>query len=853
LTVRMSRESFTPHHDQKERLKEKSRHDVVAEKFRAFVASPERAADYRRWKNVLDARGGRGVALRRALEARLFSQGQQHSVSPPTSEAQAFLQAITTGEVVQAEDFPLAAKIFSGLREVDLGDGRVVDILAQLYEDPVHVPFSHKAELMYKEVAGLFDYVCACDVRLTREKLEKMRDEPVAPELLGEKVANAEECLPPRSDNTIRPTMDELERAKEGEAKAWFTLRRALGGYHATAIADAWDSRLLQFVRRERPQWHQQTDVVGGAEGDRRVLTGIARPNEITHLPMSRFGAPDPNTLRGRDLMLVSDRYGIIGIKNASSEPRAFAVDIVSANRVFDCAPVAGLGMEQVGWSGETQDVLASVRGMAGDNLVKARVLKKYTQRRLTYSNDSSFNDKYRLGGESSGYCARVENGGQADCDVANAYFLGLCEAVGIPAIMAAGHYVTSKDKTGASVMSSGTAHAWALVWQAGAWHRMDATPKGDPNMDDDETGEETDTPPNGGNNEGDFDEPEPGDGRLSDEEIEKILQEAEAEIKAKKTDREVERFTAAVAGCTPEEASKVLAELRYLENMQDSEGNFVLARLRRELAKIVQANMVRRLRIKQPVPLSQADAFDIVPMYIALEAGEDDPATGSKYEQRVKYEQAFSGMDVIFMADKSGSMREDDGSGVSRALTQMRLIMILCQAFAEASADVKRQGVTLLGGEPMRFGVVSFSSGLGRVELPLSDEWGEVQQYALWKRLQESVGGGTPDHKGLLEAKHMIASARVHDVRPRLTLVLGSTDGASDNAGLAQQALSSLLKERVVVECAGVGKGSESVVHTYTVDGECHGTHLEAFADVPAWAVSRVVTEAQKLLPKMR
>ena len=121
------------------------------------------------------------------------------------------------------------------------------------------------------------------------------------------------------------------------------------------------------------------------------------------------------------------------------------------------------------------------------------------------------------------------------------------------------GHYVKVKDNQGAAVISSGTGHAWAEVCDGKTWQRLDATPPGDPNMDDQEMDEET----SDSAFEGDFGEQEAE--VLSDEELEQLM--ADAEKALDKKERAPEDLAALSfaeqAECSPEEAKLILAKIK--------------------------------------------------------------------------------------------------------------------------------------------------------------------------------------------------------------------------------------------------------------------------------------------------
>ncbi|MEK7077117.1 MAG: transglutaminase-like domain-containing protein, partial [Patescibacteria group bacterium] len=150
------------------------------------------------------------------------------------------------------------------------------------------------------------------------------------------------------------------------------------------------------------------------------------------------------------------------------------------------------LRMEAGKLSSETETKLDEIKKLKAQPFEKARLLKAYVKKTLRYSNESAMNAVYQ-GGNTKGYFQRIEEHKKADCDVANTYFAALLSRLEIPTRMVTGHYVKVKDRQGNAAISSGTSHAWVEVWDGRSWEKLDATPPGDPNMDDEEMDENKD------------------------------------------------------------------------------------------------------------------------------------------------------------------------------------------------------------------------------------------------------------------------------------------------------------------------------------------------------------------------
>ena len=321
-------------------------------------------------------------------------------------------------------------------------------------------------------------------------------------------------------------------------------------------------------------------------------------------------------------------------------------------------------------------------------------MLKIYVRSSLKYSNDSSFNAVYGAGNPNQ-YFARIEQHKQADCDVANTYFVNLLWKAGIKARLVSGHYVKVKDKQNAAVISSGTGHAWAEVWDGRAWQKLDATPPGDPNMDDQETDEET----SDAAMEGDFGEQEAKE--ISDEELDKLMQEAEKTLERKeKAPEELAALSfAEAAGCSPEEARQILKRITEAREKRDRQGRNIRSRLLAEWQKIIQDNLVDRTRYTSPIRLSRGQELeDPVEAMLDLRSGEADPTGFSKLEHRTENEQIYGGFDAFLVTDKSGSMTETDpASGRPKWEDQQVFTFLLMDSMYAVAQEFKRQKVKLV------------------------------------------------------------------------------------------------------------------------------------------------------------
>lgn len=812
---------------------------------REWQSLSKRSKGFREAKQTFERLSAYDASVRQFPENTTSLQAELIAGSVPAGQATRIEELLSCFQAKQLGQpspsvRPEVERIFSNMLKAKSTEGEVN--IAELMSSST-ISFGGKSRWFESRLASAIDFLERRDLEEARTKSEQ----PPPEEVLEQKEQNPDNVPPPEEDK-LKPSMDEVEPAKENEPGAYFTVRPFYGGYYRGQDFDAWNSKTMEWEKS--PERLSEFKGASLQEKSRRVIAGTIRGGQKTTLPMPYGFAPDVSTLktqRNEIVQILADGHGRFVIDASRlSGLITFSVEIgKNPQSVPESPPKQGQKFTQ-NFSSETETKLTEI---AQGNLAvmeKARLLKAYVRSTLKYSNDSSFNAVYRSG-KPEQYFARIEQHKQADCDVANSYFIALLWRAGIHARLVSGHYVKTKNKQNAAVISSGTGHAWAEIWDGKDWQRLDATPPGDPNMDDQEMDEEA----SDAAMEGDFGEQDAE--ILSDEELEKLMQEAQAALEKKeKAPEELAALSfAEQAGCSPEEAKQILKRITEAREKRDKQGRNIRARMLAEWQKIIQDNMVDRSRYTSPIRMSQGQELaDPVEAVLDLRAGEADPTGFSKFERKTEQEQIYGGFDGFLVVDKSGSMAETDPvSGRPKWEDQQLFTFLLIDSMYAAAQEFKRQKVKLISPMDVRVALVSFSAGGGRVELPLGTVWGPKEQLQVWKSLQENVGGGTPDHLGLQTVGKMIeqdSKQRPQD-KQRLRLVLVSADGGSDNVAATISAKESLKSSGAVVKAAGIGSGSRQVVSTYGPDG----TNLESFGDAPDWAANEVITQAKLLRPK--
>lgn len=797
-------------------------------------------------RNFFDALSSYDAAMRKAPEAksaiieeikRLTAGAEKAMLMRHEELNRLFLAKKLEEELPQVR--PEVKRIFDSMSRVSSSEGEV-DVAELLTSSKVS--FKTKAAWLESQLLSGLKFLERRDAADARRKAEA----PPAEEILKKKEETPAENVPPQANDSFRPSMEEMIRSKEGDPGAYFTIAPFYGGYYKEGDYDTWNQKTLSWERRDRSLKAVEKATLD--EKTRRVIAGTIHSGVRTALPMPHGFKPDPTTLKvhgKRKIEILEDGHGGYVLDTKGETLTSFAVEIGRGSAPEE-KEGAFLKIETSKLSKETESKLEEIKQLNTSPIEKARMLKTHVRKTLRYSNDSAMNAVY-LGGDPCGYFQRVEEHKKADCDVANTYFAALLSRIGINARMVTGHYVQVKDRKSNAVISSGTGRAWVEAWDGSAWQKLDATPTGDPNM----ANEEMDETQDDSLLEGDFGEKEAEE--ISDEELEKMISEAKAELDKKEGKKEeigALRF-AEDAGCTPEEAKKILRQIDSARELRDKLGRKIRDRIVAEFQKIIKENRVERLRYKAPVRLSDAhELADPVEAMLDIEAGEAEPGGFAKYEQKVEREQIYGGFDVIFVVDKSGSMGETDPkTGSPKWQEQQKFAFVFMDALYFTAEEFKREHIKLTSPIDIRSGLVSFQAGGANIELPLGTNWGPKEQYKVWGALQKNVGGGTPDHLGLASAQKIIEDdiAANPKEKGRLRLVLVSADGGSDNKSATMRAKESLKSAGAVVKAAGIGAGAREVEATYLPDGK----NLDGFNAVPDWASEEVIAEAKKLYPK--
>lgn len=686
------------------------------------------------------------------------------------------------------------------------------------------------------------------DVRLERQKkLEKMNSKP---------------STPPSRRNESKPGMDEMERLKEGErAQAIWTIHPAYGGYYKEQSFSQWDSSRNVWVEPN----YTYSDVP--------FVPLLPPDQEDKKSGKMNFSIRAQVTAGGWTSLPIPYTHGIHEVKtngasySVQQDQNGDVVLMVQGDGVLDVevvlSPQEG---KQYGphetkkvktpempaqFSAETITAIVAIKQKKKGNLAIARALAAYTKQRLTYSNESKYNEIYD--NDPKGYFASIDEHRKADCDVANTYFSALCAQLNIPTRQSVGHMVKGKDQSGSAQMTSGTGHGWTEVWDElhKTWERVDATPPGDPNMEenDDDNKSSNGTPP------GDYGSEEAV--RPTDEQMEKLRLKL-ADRKEKLSYSKEERYLAQAGGVELKEARKIVKEINEAEQTRLPNGELLVDVLARLFNAIVESRKVQGEEDDGPVSKEDGGEaiMSLVRHVIATKAGKSDPETRERPTPEEEEGQVIGGFDVYLIGDKSGSM-SSTVEGENLWKLQRRAEYLIFSALYRFERGLQRAGIPQKDGLSARSQGISFR-GNGENELdvdkPLSADFSALDKVKMWKSLTNQ-GSGNGDVSALTYVLNQVETEIAQNTKKggkdnRLRLIIACSDGGPDSPSGVQQAAEALGKLKAVVVGVGLTKTARAVPEIFDTPYS-KGDIVYDINDLPALVAKYVVNEAIKLFPE--
>jgi len=671
---------------------------------------------------------------------------------------------------------------------------------------------------------------------------------------------------PPNRRNESKPGVDPMERLKDGErAPTIWSIKPAYRAFFKEQSFSRWDNERSTWVEDEYIYSDVKMVPLCKEEDSKKGVVNLTINAKITSGMWVSLPIPYSHSLHkietnGIDYFAKEDQNGdIVILVNGDSED--VEVNVVlspDTNKKFTAKSNSPeIPYMQSELSDETNQELEKVKNEKYGNIARAHALELYVRKHVQYlapkSRADADNYNYRYNNHPNGFVGAVDEIKQADCDVANTYFAGLCTKLNIPVRHCVGHSVNDKDKNGASNIHSGTGHGWSEVWDEvkKEWIRVDATPPGDRQLEDQSEQE------NSG--------PLPGDylGQevigYSVEELEELRRKL-AEHKEKLSYTKEERQLAEGAGVELKEARQIVKEINEAERTRLPNGELVIDALSRLFNTIVESRRVMNLDYIGPVREREGgeEIEDIVGHYIQAMSGEMDPSSRKLSTDETKEEKIIGGFDLYIIGDKSGSMTNTVG-GESLWKMQRRAEYLIFSSLYDFDRKLARAGLQKENSLSVRTQGISFrGSGSEDIDLdkPLSSDFSVKDKVKLWHSLSSATG-----ENGDVEALSFVYEQIKEEIElqeksgeknNRLRIIITCSDGGYVGSESQMQTLSRELHEiDVIVVGIGLTETATSVPVVMNNPPYSRGDIVRDINDLPALVAKYLVLEAVKLFPE--
>ena len=632
------------------------------------------------------------------------------------------------------------------------------------------------------------------------------------------------------------------EDKEKGPGKPEFTLEPFFGGYHKRLIFNDFDLSAGRWVPTEHV-WRDFAQVPIEEETI-RVLRGNVRAGKPLALPLPYGFEPLPESLSIEGTFKL-DQNDALYLHSSEDGKTPFTVRV--GRRKLWPRLNAPESKQAIGTHEEVDEIRAKI-----DELMKsgvqstkmARELVKFVRSHLEYIIPSKELWQSYLK-EGNNFFNRVWDNKKAHCFIANTEaVVEALRSAGVRARFVGGYYCKEKDDKGRAALGGSNGHAWLEIWDEYSqnWIRLDATPAGDPNVDQEAQEQDLAGDEESDNGEGDWGE------LASEEDVKKELKERKQKEgtggamrnMAELYDKSEDEF-AKEAGCTHGEARDFLKALDDIRKINNEHGECLSDKMVEEWQKIIEERKDDKVVYKGPVRMDEGvKLVDPVSAIIDIRAGEHNP-TGFEKEYTVqKKTTLFGGMDIYLSVDLSGSMGEADvTTGRPKCAVQRDVVMLVLDSIMRCASVSHRENESDDVSLPIKI-MLTLARGSGSVGLPLTDKWGPKEQWAIWQTLNKYASGGTPTHETLAliaegHKKEMLVIKKkdVTESEQPLHYAIELSDGAPDNMGKVIAWRDKLRADNVVVRPIQIGEGG-----------------ITSFSQLPSILQEDIVSEFRKLRP---
>lgn len=673
---------------------------------------------------------------------------------------------------------------------------------------------------------------------------------------------------PPHRRKESRPGVDPMERLKEGErAPAFWSIYPAMNGYFREQSFSRWDAKENAWVEDECV--YELTETVslsGNTDPDKGPIDFTMKAEVISGTWIS---VPVPPThglhaieTGGRTYQVRQDQHGdsVVFVEGEDRAPITIQIILApSPDKKFtaknpDAVRTPNLPAE---FSDETSAHIADIAQKKRGNVARAFALARYAMRHIQYlapkdkKESDYYNTLYRT--SPKGFPGAVDEVRKGDCDTVNTYWSGLCAKLNIPTRHVIGHYVSGMDESGYAHIHGGTGHGWGDVWDEKnkEWLIKDATPFGDPNM------EQTDQ--RGGSAiPGDYGEREAV--RPSDEQLE-TLREKLAQHTEFLSYTEIEHSFAKSADIPLALARKIVQEVNEAENIRLPNNELVVDVLADVFDAVVESRKTSAPAYEGPLSRSEGGEKikHIVRHYIGAQAGDPDPRSREKQTETTREKHIVGGFDLFIIGDKSGSMEhtvEDEKLWQIQRRTEYLVFSSLnrftrkldrAHLSAERALSVRTQGISFRGNGENDLDI----------DKPLSSLFTAHDKVKLWHSLTtQGIGNGDVEALTYIRdqiKKEIETSAQKGMQDNRLRIVIPCSDGGyvGDDSVKMRVLAQELGAMGVLVVGVGLTETAASVPLVMHNPPHSYGFLLSDINELPLFVAKYIVSEAIKLFPE--
>ena len=493
------------------------------EKFKVELDDLETAEEYLTWKQEVP------MAFRQVVESTLKNTTPAEA-STGLKLTDQFLkgcaESLQVGDLADMSGYdPRVAKLLEPLAHVE-SKGGYVNIFS-LIASPKS-SWKLKKSLYETQVRTALEWLINKDLeQIAQDNLKKQEAEQTTrpPEETPKSTEKThlpppEQMMPPQSEE-VCSSMEAGTEKREGEPLPIFSVAPYFGGYYKQLV--------FNKFQEENQHWGKeanQFDVASPQAVDimrSRVESGMIRGRTPLALPVPYDWVVDPASVVINvplDTVAISrNQNGLWYMEVEADGAFPFSMTIAPLKHSEEGKPFETLEM-----TGELPaELRQGIETLKQQRLPRMKLLReivKLVRNSLKYSNSPEAWKQYA--GQPQGFFNRLWERKEADCFVANTLAMRVLAEIDAEARFVSGYYVKGASQAGSASMHSGNGHAWLEVWDEYSERavRLDATPKGDPTINEEQ--QEQDLA--GETGEGDYGEHD--DEIVSEEELKKNIAE---------------------------------------------------------------------------------------------------------------------------------------------------------------------------------------------------------------------------------------------------------------------------------------------------------------------------------------